>query len=218
MTEPVVLHSRFIGAVLRGLFWSLAVYLVVLFSLAGFMMVTGQTTGVPFSVALILLGLFQLGLLPLAILLIIWVVAFHLDLRRVFPDYPVSPLKAVLFMFIPILNFYGLWRVFGRISEFLRATGGEAGRLGDRANYWAVFGYISLGVGALLFQFSSDLTMGAPFGPGMSPWIFLVYSFLVTGFVFFYLNSIRLSQRSLALKAAEGVAFDPREVLSHMRP
>jgi|GEM_PF-4866936 len=217
MPEPVGLKSSGIGKFMTWVLYGCLGVMALLVGLGVVMLVTADTSGSLMSTALGLLGLFYLGLVPLLVVSIAWVIFFHRDLRAVFPDYPMSPLRAVLYMFIPFFNLFGLWRTFASISEYLRASGGEAGQLGDRANLFSTLGYLSIYVGNALYYFVTDISTRPGVGAGMDPKVFLALALSSTAFVVFYLNSMRLSQASLTLRARDGVAADLSDVLSYMK-
>jgi hypothetical protein len=217
MSDPVTLSSRALGGLVRGIFWTVAIYTLILVVMSAILVATGQNSGGMHTTTVLMLGFLGLGYLPMLILAIIWVVMFHRDLKAVYPDYPMSPVKAVLFMFIPFFNLYGLWRTFATISEYLRASGGEAGQLGDRANFWSTLGYLSIWVGNIVYFFVQGGKSGLSTAQTVTGMDLLVTTFCMSAFVLCYLNSIRYSQRSLSLQAAKGMALDTRAVLTHMR-
>lgn len=217
MPEPVVLKSTSMGIIMKFILWLSLATAAVIFALAVSMLLTRDTSGAAYSIAMMALGFFALGWLPLMAMIIIWVVMFHLDLKRVFPDYPMSPLRAILYMFIPLFNLFGLWRTFASISEYLRASGGESGQLGDRANLWSTMGYLSIFVGNIAYYFANDISLNPGVGKGMDPLVFLALALASTVFVLCYLISIQYSQKSLALVALKGQALDTREVLTYVR-
>lgn len=217
MSESVQVKSATIGSIMKLFFWAALALACLILGLGVAMVATDARSGPLSTAGTFLLGLFLISYLPLAVATLFWVVLFHGDLRRVFPDYPISPLRAALFMFIPVFNLYGLWRTFASISEYLRASGGRAGLLGDKANLWSTVGYLSIWVLGILTGVVQGLTGGFGASGGVPPWFFVVQSLACTCFVVCYLNSMRLSQAALEERARDGVAIDTREFLTYHR-
>lgn len=217
MPEPVQVKSAAVGSIMVLFFWSVLAMASLIVGLGVAMVATGARSGTLTTTGTLMLGFFLISYLPLAVATLFWVVQFHGDLRRVFPDYPISPLRAALFMFIPVFNLYGLWRTFASISEYLRASGGRAGLLGDQANLWSTLGYLSIWVLGILVGVVQGLTGGFGAPGGVNPWYFLAQALACTCFVVCYLNSMRLSQAALGERARDGVAIDTREFLTYHR-
>ena len=45
-----------------------------------------------------------------------WIFRLHKDLNEIFPDYPITPRKALYMTLIPFYNAWGIWKVFLRFQ------------------------------------------------------------------------------------------------------
>ena len=70
----------------------------------------------------------QIGTLG-SLLFIVWVCVLHADLRRLKPDYPLSPWGALAAMLIPLYNLWGFWAMWQAATDFLPAPVWQGRRL-----------------------------------------------------------------------------------------
>lgn len=64
-----------------------------------------------------------------SLLFVVWVCVLHSDLRRLKPDYPLSPWGALAAMLIPLYNLWGFWAMWQAAADFLPAPVWQGRRL-----------------------------------------------------------------------------------------
>lgn len=121
-TGPAGLSSEGIGKVLVILLWVGLVVALALFSLTFYLKdslspLTHSTAGWTLIAIILLAGPV---FIVQAIVFLLWLARVHLDLRRFYPDYLVSPGKSVACLLIPVYHLWGVWHVFSTMAATLK--------------------------------------------------------------------------------------------------
>lgn len=62
-----------------------------------------------------------------------------------FPDYPISPKRALAYLIIPIYNFWGIWHTFATIADYFKdETEPTITHAGERLYLWVPYLYVAL--------------------------------------------------------------------------
>ncbi len=210
---PYEAKSRFASLLLIVLYSAaLLVCLSTLFGLTVFVHSGGESSWA--------LHLFEtstgLGRVVFALFLLafgLWAVQIHRDLKGLFPDYSIGPLKAVGLLLVPFVNSVGVWIVFSRMVAYLKGCGGRIAKLGDQAQFFLILFYIvgifgRLGAGLLtrwiLGPLAEDLVVD----------LFKLYAQIGFGFFCFGIL-VGCVHRAIMIKAEQGSDADMREMFEY---
>ena len=79
------------------------------------------------------------------ILFFIWLYRLHFDLLILFPDYPISPKRALAYLIIPIYNLWGIWHTFATIADYFKdETEPTITHAGEDLYRWVPYLYVAI--------------------------------------------------------------------------
>lgn len=64
-------------------------------------------------IALILL----LAFVGMLVAYVVWIFKIHVDLNKLFPDYPITPKRSMALTLIPLYNLWGIWKIANTIHR-----------------------------------------------------------------------------------------------------